>query len=251
LLRPKTDRGSLHFAMKTPSAISRSQQRMEVIHHSAQCGSHPSKNSPRQQPYRVTAAVALLPFGSLVNRMSAEALKPINLRADKPSPPSCPALRRSVERASMTARPCASSADHHSLLQRRGAAQMSQVRHTVLSPAEAVEGRSRLAMHAEAHIVPRVPPHNTACLATAKSSSALRLVLGRSQVVVAASGAQAPCRSKVPHLLDLPDMPPVRSYPLGLSLSGGWSCVWLMPSADRPSGFVASVSLARLNCRSR
>ncbi len=74
LLHPKADRGSLHFAMHTPSAIGRNQPPMAAKHHSAQCGSHPSKNSPRQQPYRVTAAVALLPFGSLANRPSTEAL---------------------------------------------------------------------------------------------------------------------------------------------------------------------------------
>jgi hypothetical protein len=49
---------------------------MGCFHHSAQCGSHPSKNSPRQQPYRVTAAVALLPFGSHSNRSCAETLEP-------------------------------------------------------------------------------------------------------------------------------------------------------------------------------
>jgi len=73
-LRPKTDRGSLHFVLGTPPAVSRSFKLVEVVHHSAQCGSHPPKNSPRQQPYRVAAAVAPLPFGSLANRPSAEAL---------------------------------------------------------------------------------------------------------------------------------------------------------------------------------
>jgi len=76
---------------------------MEMFHHYAQCGSHPPKNSPRQQPYRVTAAVALLPFDSLANRLGTEMLKPINSRADKPPLPSLPALCRSVEPVSMTA----------------------------------------------------------------------------------------------------------------------------------------------------
>jgi len=76
---------------------------MEAIHRSAQCGSHPSKNSPRQQPYCVTAAVAPVLFGSHRRPFQRRNAVATSIRADKPAPPSLRAPYRSTERVSMTA----------------------------------------------------------------------------------------------------------------------------------------------------
>lgn len=69
LLRPKAGRDSLRFPVGTPTMADRSRRplvvssrRLPVDHRFPQRVSHPSKNSPRQQPYRVTAAVTLMSF---------------------------------------------------------------------------------------------------------------------------------------------------------------------------------------------
>jgi hypothetical protein len=112
---PQNRPGFIAFRDGHPTRPRPKPQAVEMFHPSAQCGSHPPKNSPRQQPYRVTAAVALLPFGSLTNRPSTEAL---NRSPCAPTSRRQPPLQPSAEaqvRIENRVVPCASSANHHSL----------------------------------------------------------------------------------------------------------------------------------------
>ena len=60
LLHPAASQGFAAFRVLPPPASPESDRGGRG--QSPRRGSHPSKSSPRQQPYRITAAVALLPF---------------------------------------------------------------------------------------------------------------------------------------------------------------------------------------------
>jgi hypothetical protein len=68
---PQPAKGSLRFARAASPSHPKAARLVGV--RSPQRGSHPSKISPRQQPYRITAAVAFLPLPSCPARVPTEA----------------------------------------------------------------------------------------------------------------------------------------------------------------------------------
>jgi hypothetical protein len=73
LLHPATDRGFVAFLASEFRSVPK--EAPDGSWHSPQRGSYPPKISPRQQPYRITAAVALFPLLSCPGRDPAEAEK--------------------------------------------------------------------------------------------------------------------------------------------------------------------------------
>jgi hypothetical protein len=77
---PQPAKGSLRFA-RAASPLHPKAARLVGVR-SPQRGSHPSKISPRQQPYRITAAVAFLPLPSCPARFPTE----VGVLADRHTP---------------------------------------------------------------------------------------------------------------------------------------------------------------------
>lgn len=220
-------------------------------HHSAQCGSHPPKNSPRQQPYCVTAAVALLPFDSHLDR------KHRNAHRSRYAPTSRHSVRhprcRSISRPKTA--PFRALTPPTTTLSREPGPPISRS-----LPAEADKMVKPVSQRHRSGVVPRVSPRDIACLATAKPSSALQprfsaeakirfaapasraadrgqLPVPRSTIAAlprrspseAPFWCLAPCRSSTPHRLDLPGIPLGPAAPLGSALphseSYGWHAI--------------------------
>jgi hypothetical protein len=75
LLHPATDQGFVAFRFRLAPTPSPPKKREHGTprRRSPQRGSHPPKSFPRRQPYRVTAAVALLPLRRHLRPLPAEA----------------------------------------------------------------------------------------------------------------------------------------------------------------------------------
>ena len=77
---PQPAKGSLRFALAASPLHPKAARLVGV--RSPQRGSHPSKTSPRQQPYRITAAVAFLPLPSCPAQLPTE----VGVLADRHTP---------------------------------------------------------------------------------------------------------------------------------------------------------------------